>query len=190
MWALSVLPEGKIMQYISTPALQKLKQRAKNLKRTTTLTHTQALDKAAQEIQFKNWYHVIDANKAYLPLEHAIKDGCIFMFDYKEADTVTTSQELIESPMLELLCETVFYAYYTQLRDPDDPQHRKLLEIYSPDEIAADFRDDYSYVFFYFSNPEKMQTAQNALTYIQSHSFYLPRYIIFKGKVIEPDSLL
>lgn len=58
-------------------SVELLKQEARNIKRTTPLTHTQALNFVVQKHGFRNWNHFIGFHKMLAPprpLDHACKN--------------------------------------------------------------------------------------------------------------------
>ncbi|HBK7822129.1 TPA: plasmid-related protein, partial [Vibrio cholerae] len=52
----------QITKIISSATVERLKQKARKLKREKPITHTQALDEVAVSAGFNHWHQVVQAN--------------------------------------------------------------------------------------------------------------------------------
>ncbi len=57
---------------ITSSDVEKLKQRARKLKRESGILHREALDQVAKAVRFYHWHHVSDSAKAFEPTEPSI----------------------------------------------------------------------------------------------------------------------
>ena len=72
---------------IPAAAVERLRRKAKELKKRTGVPHHEALDQVAQESKyFRDWHHLMGHAKATQPMEQAFKTGIIVGVDPKDAD--------------------------------------------------------------------------------------------------------
>ena len=96
----------QITKIISSASVERLKQKARKLKREKSIPHTQALDEVAVSAGFNHWHQVVQANDLLKPSEVALSSGCVMAFDVKDGMDVDTSDGvLIEDHFLEMLTE-------------------------------------------------------------------------------------
>jgi len=76
---------GETQCFVTSDELEKLKQRARKLKREQKIPHYEALELVARSARFANWHQVVEAHKAMQPTEHAVRDGVVIAMDVKEA---------------------------------------------------------------------------------------------------------
>ena len=70
---------------LSSKTVSMLKQRARDLKRNTNMSHIQALDFVASDIGIGHWKGVTEAAARYKPFEQAMKTGLVVAFDRKDS---------------------------------------------------------------------------------------------------------
>lgn len=130
----------QITKIISSATVERLKQKARKLKREKSIPHTQALDEIAVSAGFNHWHQVVQANDALKPSEVALSSGCVMAFDVKDGMDVDTSDGvLIEDHFLEMLTEKQLFEIYVNSPDEDDEQNRPIKETLSDSELHVDF---------------------------------------------------
>ncbi len=113
----------QITKIISSATVERLKQKARKLKREQSITHTEALDEIAISVGFNHWHQVVQANDVLKPSEVALSSGCVMAFDVKDGMDVDTSDGvLIEDHFLEMLTEKQLFEIYANSPDEDDEQ--------------------------------------------------------------------
>jgi len=79
--------QGKATRrFVSADDLQRLKQRARHIKREQGISHHEALEAVARSVHFDNWKQVVVAHEAMLPTETAARDGVVFAMDFKDTE--------------------------------------------------------------------------------------------------------
>lgn len=178
---------------ITSKAVSKLKQKAKELKRSSDLTHQQALEQIAIEYGFDNWHQVTLANQPFKAAEETFKNGIYVLYDVSEADGMRDIREftfeqddlapyVCKSAMKKALSETI-----------DEETDLPLGEVLSQDEFNQDLEDFIdSFVFFKLKlglmRTEDLSQTINVINALASDwNFWLPRAYIIDGKFIYGD---
>jgi len=172
-----------ITKFISSTAVEVLRQKARKLKRERSITHTQALDEIAVSAGFNHWHQVIQANDLMKPSEVALSLGCVMAFDIKEGMDVNTSDGvLIEDRFLSILTETQLFEFYANFPDEEDEQNRPLKEMLSDSELHGSFEDFHSsLMYFRLAESHANKPLKKVLTVAQRYSFWMPEYIWLHG---------
>lgn len=91
---------------VSSKTAQQLKQKAKQYKRSLSITHTGALELAAQKAGFANWHQATQANILLRPAEYALKSGSIIGMDMKDGvdyfDSITEDGPFVFDEFLSI----------------------------------------------------------------------------------------
>lgn len=66
----------QITKIISSATVERLKQKARKLKREKSIPHTQALDEIAISVGFHHWHQVVQANDLLKPSSGVIFRMC------------------------------------------------------------------------------------------------------------------
>jgi len=176
----------QITKIISSASVERLKQKARKLKREKSIPHTQALDEVAVSAGFNHWHQVVQANDLLKPSEVALSSGCVMAFDVKDGMDVDTSDGvLIEDHFLEMLTEKQLFEIYANSPDEDDEQNRPLKETLSDSELHEYFRDDCSFMYFRLAEPHANKPLKEVLALIRQYSFWMPQYIWLQGHLID-----
>ncbi len=163
------------------------KSEAKRIKKESHVPHYQALEIVAKTHGFNNWREVSIANKPYNIIENAYKNGCLVVFDIKEAsesilwgidDDFIKHEELIFD-----VVEKELYQRFSDSTDEDDDQGRVMKDIYTEVELQEQFQElyHYNYSFFLIKNSENM-SLEKLLVRLKEYSFWPPQFLWFKGK--------
>lgn len=176
----------QVTTIITTSDIERLKQKARKLKRTQSISHTQALDEVAKQVGLNHWHHVIKSNEPVKTAETALISGCVMAFDVKDGmDVDKSSGLLIEDYILDYLTQDTLLNVFSNLPDEDDEQQRPLKETLSEVELYQDFLDYFSFTFFRLDPEHADKPLKDILAIIREHSFWMPNYIWLKGQLID-----
>lgn len=175
----------QITKIISSASVERLKQKARKLKREKSITHTQALDEIAVSAGFNHWHQVVQANDRLKPSEVALSSGCAMAFDVKDGMEITSDDVLIEDHFLEMLTEAQLFEIYANSLDEDDEQNRPLKETLSASELRGYFQDHCSYMYFRLAESHANKPLKEILALIRQYSFWMPEYIWLQGHLID-----
>lgn len=179
----------QLITVISTQNVERMKQKARKLKREKAITHTQALDEVAKAARFNHWHEVVQANAHFIPAETAFAEGYVLAFDTKDGMDIDTSDGvLIEDHLLEMLTQHQLFEIYSNFIDEEDLQGRPLKEIYPDDELRENFVDESTFMFFRL-NDAKDKSLKDVLALTRQYSFWPPFYIWLKGELIDTRNL-
>lgn len=169
---------------ISSASVEKLKQRARKLKKDSGTPHHEALNQVAKAAGFNHWHHVSESAKSFEPTEQAYRFGVIIAMDVKDAmDFHDISDGFVEDPFAFTLCADDIYAY---IRDADadsdmiedDPQDKK-------DWMMFDLM---SFTFFRFTGTKVPENVDEVVKMVRECSFWPPEFIWHKGTFQESPS--
>ncbi len=172
---------------IASLDVQKLKQRARKLKRESGVTHHEALDQIAKAVGFDHWHHVSESAKAFAPTESAYFFGVIIAMDIKDADGFhDPSGRFVEDHMVFTLCANDIYAYAREADgdgevDTDDPEYKRDLEEWGMDIIM-------NYVFYRYTGIDTPASVEDVVALVRECCFWPPELIWHKGVFQESPS--
>lgn len=179
----------QLIKVISTQNVERMKQKARKLKRDKAITHIQALDEVAKKARFNHWHEVVQANAHFIPAENALAEGCVLAFDTKDGMDIDTSDGvLIEDHLLEMLTQHQLFEIYSNFIDEEDEKRRPYKEIYPDDELRENFVDEATFMFFRLNNA-KDKSLKDVLTLAREYSFWPPYYIWLKGELFDTRDL-
>lgn len=174
---------------IKTPDVQRLKQKARILKREKSISHTHALDEVSKDNGFNHWHDVVQSNALIIPAEKAIADGVVMAFDVKDGMDIDTSDGiLIQDDLLLFLTQNQLYEIYSNFIEEDDEQGRKLKDIYPEKELKGYFVSECDFMFFRIE-PGSVNTIDEALALARKYSFWPPFYIWIKGEIFDTRNM-
>lgn len=171
---------------ISSADVEKLKQKARRLKKDSGTPHHEALDQVAQAVGFNHWHHVSESAKSFQPTEQAYYFGVIIAMDMKDAmDFRDPSGGFVEDPFAFALCADDIYAFSREIDGDDDA--------ISDEEYAEDRRewmqyDLMNYVFFRYTSTNIPCSVENVVSIVREYSFWPPTFIWHKGAFQESPS--
>lgn len=156
-----------------TPAVvvERLRRKAKRLKKETGVTHQHALDLAAQQTKhFQSWHHVIQAAKLTEPSEQAFRHGFVFAMDFKDAD--------LDQENAPFIVPDNQVAYFV-IRD-----FKKSVKQFSEED--GYFLEELSdFVYFHCKGPAPA-TLKAALKRISKGFFFPPKLVWLRGEMHDP----
>lgn len=166
--------------------IEKLKQKARKLKRDGGIPHHEALDQVAQSAGFNHWHHISEAAKAFKPTEQAYNFGVIIAMDVKDAEAFQdTSGTFVEDEFAFALCaEDIFENLCEEVDDNGVP----LLDQYDEVELKEWAQDEImNYIFYRFTGKDIPERAEDVVDRVRQHSFWPPRLIWLRG-VLQDNS--
>lgn len=167
---------------IFTPSslVEKLKQKARKLKKEQGLSHHEALDQVAKKLHYHHWHHVIEMAAITAPTEDAYRNGFLVAYDSSEADL--DSDFLVEDDLSWYFCEEELWKTYLEIEDEEDPEFHDLPE-QKQREYFMDFINDL--VFFRYVGEKIPNSVDDALKLTNECSFWSPMYIWIKGQIYD-----
>lgn len=173
-----------------TEDLEKLKQRARKMKREQGISHHEALELVARSSGFANWHQAVKANNVMAETESAVRDGIVIAMDIKEIDGAkeiplpTGKGRFVQDQMLRMFYREFFY--HQVCDDVDETDGRPYRET-STDEEIREIADEilWEHDFFRFvGNPDALD-AESTVRLVAEAMFWAPRYVWIKGEVYE-----
>lgn len=175
--------------YIPTLNLEKLKQKARSIRRERNIPHHEALEIVAKEAGLQNWHQVTQAAEAIKPTEQAFFSGCVIAMDMKDGmDFNADDGVFIEDNLLISYAEETLYKQFINAVDESDEQGRRLCETHSEDELKEWFRDDTNLIFFRLTKMN-VDSIKEILALVQERSFWPPMFIWIKGEFFDTYDL-
>jgi|GEM_PF-507659 len=195
----------QVTHIITTVEFEKLKQKAKRLKKEKGILHHEALDMVASEFgamaskrhqKYGNvpqtiflWKHIAEAHKQTKMAEDAINDGFVVLIDPKN-DPHCDTEYFAHDMQLECLCEDMIKELYLQRTEPEFdgdeeiiPTEESLLEWFE-DEFSKFQYSQYSFGFFRLKK-DIPDSKDEAIEIYFKEFFFAPEFIVFKGKAFD-----
>jgi len=182
---------------IITPVklIERLKQRARKLKREKNIPHNEALDLIAKENGLYNhWHHVTECASITAMSEQSVKSGLLIAFDMKEADEIGNETEnFIYDEQASYFLEKELKNNYENFIESDieyNPQGKTNKELLSKSELEEDFYFFLQDLVFYRYTPRSIPQSINiALPQINDICFWPPMFIWLRGEFYETSNL-
>lgn len=174
----------------SSKTVQKLKQKARQLKRKNQITHTEALELAALEAGFANWRQVTQANALILSAEHALRSGSIIGLDVKDGmdyfESITEDGTFVYDELLPIVCADSLRGSMLSNPDPDDESGRLPGETMTNDEFEEWFHTCLNNnVYFRLSEAVIAHSIDQIVTLLKERCFWPAFYIWFRGDLYD-----
>ena len=156
---------------IPAAVVDRMRRKAKELKKHTGISHHEALDQVARaDKYFRDWHHLIEHAKATELTEQALNAGFIIGMDRKDAD--------FNHDRLKRFVRDERVASF--IRSKFKEQHPKP---WSDDE-EFDWEEIEELIYFR-SNSIVPDTLEAALEICDEDFYFPPRYVRLRGKVID-----
>lgn len=173
---------------IKTPDVERLKQRARKLKREKSISHIQALDKVAKDVGFNHWHDVVKSNSLIIPAEKAIADGVVIAFDLKQGMDVDTSDGmLIRDDQLISLVENQLCEIYSNVIAEHDEQRRKYKDYFNKEDLEQHLLERCWDLMYFRVAPGFVNTLDEAFHLAGKYSFWMPLYIWMNGEICDTE---
>ena len=174
-------------QYIITSAdVERLKQKARKLKRDTGISHHEALDQVAKAAGLNHWHHVSESANAFKPTENAYYFGVIIAMDMKDVEFRDPSGRFVEDPMAIAMCADDIYAH---IREADDDGEFDTAGQEYKDDLEEWFSGEaMNYVYFRYTGTDVPVSVEDVVTMAREFSFWPPEFIWHKGTFQESPS--
>jgi hypothetical protein len=177
---------------ITTPDVERLKKHAKILKKEENITHSEALECVAKQIDFNHWHDVTISNKKIRDAEEAFKKGCVIGFDVKDGLDTLSDDFFIQDSLLEVVGEKHIFKVCCNTIDPDDSKGRTFKETLSSEELEEYFRENYSFWYFRLSAKalQYYPTIEKMLNFVLERFYFPPMICFVEGKQIDVFKVL
>lgn len=172
---------------ITSATVEKLKQKARKLKKDNGIPHHDALDQVAQSAGFNHWHHVAESAKAFEPTEQAYYFGVLIAVDIKDAmDFHAPTGQFVEDAAAFAVCADDMYAYMREADEDDDtvdadPHYEEDKREWMMDELM-------NYVFFRHTGHSIPENIELVVEAVREFSFWPPIFIWHKGTFQECPS--
>jgi hypothetical protein len=150
---------------ISSRVLESLREKAKKLKKTSSIAHHEALDAVARDCHCANWPHLVEAAKITALSEEGYKRGFVIGMDIKNAQPLKTDK-LVEDKIVSCLIESDFRKSRGELTEDDT-------------YFIEELRDEIIY-FRYEGNIPK--SHDDAMDIVSEYFFFDPQYLWLNGE--------
>ena len=169
---------------ITSASVEKLKQKARKLKRERSISHHEALDRVAKEAHFNHWHHVAESAKAFEPTERAYYFGVIIALDIKDAmDFRDPNDRFVEDSSAFALCADDIYRYIREADEDSD----MLATDYHYEEDRLEWMEEglMNFVFFRYTGLTVPGCVDEVVKIVDECSFWPPEFIWHKGSFQE-----
>lgn len=163
--------------------VEKLKQKAKKLKKKLGISHHDALDQAAYQSGYHHWHHVtkmaaITATTT-AATEAAFRNGVLVAYDFSDiSDCDLEGAPFVEDDLAMNFCKHDLLQAYLQIDDEEDPEFHDLPE----EEKCRYFESDYgSFAILRFTGVDIPQDVEGVLKSTREFIFWPPQFIWIKG---------
>jgi hypothetical protein len=175
-------------QYVfSSAVFGKWKQQARALKRSSQLSHHQALDHVAKAHSFDNWHHVVTEAKLNCVSEKAYRSGIVVAYDIKDAmDNWVPDDSFVDDSRVYHFCENDIFAWYRRGDDEADGQERDTIPT-DPTDYWEEFQEWLMNVYlFRYTGTSLPPTPMKVLPLLEERCFFGPMFFWYQGKFIDP----
>lgn len=172
---------------ITSATVEKLKQKARKLKKDQGIPHHEALDQVAKGAGFNHWHHVAESVKAFESTEQAYYFGVVIAMDVKDAmDFRDPSGRFVEDSAAFALCADDIYTYIREAGEDadmlaDDPHYEEDKQEWMMDGLM-------NYVFFRYTGAGIPANINEVVEIVNECSFWPPEFIWYKGTFQECPS--
>lgn len=172
---------------ITSATVEKLKQKARKLKKDQGIPHHDALDQVAKAACFNHWHHVADSAKAFEPTEQAYYFGVIIAMDIKDAmDFRDPSGKFVEDSAAFALCADDIYNF---IREADEDADMLADDSHYEEDKREWMMDGLmNYVFFRHNGTDLPSSVDEVVEIVNECSFWSPEFIWHKGTFQECPS--
>ena len=191
-------------------AAEKLRRRAKTLRKETRTSLAVAQETVAKEDGYLSWKHVTvcadrtkTEPKALPPLptllvdtlagearrrppnEHSVRafaSGLVFAMDVKDADGLDLGENVIECDDAWTIAAADIWRVYVHAREGRSP----LAETMEPEELLESANEDIAnYRLFRYTGVETPEDLNAAFAVVLGRYFFRPQYVWLKGRFID-----
>lgn len=164
---------------ITSVELEKLKQKARKLKKSAGIPHHEALEQVAKAMGLPSWHQVAESAQVTSQTEKAYFTGFIVATDFKDAETFNIEDAFVEDHQALEFCQ----------RDLEEAYRRGCEEEGEPatEEDVREFLQDsdMNYVFFRFVGKDVPLTVEDAVKLVREHSFWPPQLMWLRGEFVD-----
>ncbi|WP_323142697.1 hypothetical protein [Massilia phyllosphaerae] len=175
-------------EYIfSSATFGKWKQQARALKRSSQLSHHQALDHVAKAHRFDDWHQVVTEAKLNHVSETAYRSGLVVAYDVKDAmDSWVPDASFVDDSRVYHFCENDIFAWYRRGDDEVDGEERNAIPT-DPTEYREEFEEWLMNVYlFRYTGTCLPPTPAKVLPLLHKRCFFGPMFFWYQGRFIDP----
>lgn len=168
-------------------AFGKWKQEGRSLKRSSVLSHNQALEQVAKSKGFESWHHLSHEAKQNWITETAFRSGLIVAYSLKDAmDSFDPSDIFVEDWRAYLFCEPSIRTWYAtnNVDDELDEEYRRTLASANDPDEPDDWDSDVC--LFRFCGSKLPATPRQVLPILGARCFFAPLFFWHKGRFVDP----
>lgn len=169
--------------------INSIKREAKTLKKTSGLSHTEALDVVAKKKGFNHYHHAIKTWEVHLDRVKCCTKGIILIYDCKEGDefhcddSVFKEEDWLEHYLKPILLESLGNELYPNEHESDGKTMYK--DVVTKESIESEYHDTYhSSRYFCCTQPEQFITIEELNDAVRKYCFWGISEIIINGKYI------
>lgn len=171
----------------SSATFGKWKQQARALKKSSDLSHVQALDHIARINRFDSWRHVVTEAKLNRITETAYRSGLLVAYDIKDAlDNWRPDDSFADDFRAFEFCKADILAWYR--RGDDEAEGEEKLAIpQDPSECQEEFDEWLTNVYlFRYTGTVVPATPTKVLPLLNERCFFAPMFFWHCGRFIDP----
>jgi hypothetical protein len=165
----------------------KWRQEARALKRSTELSHHQALEQIAKQNQFASWRHVVAEAKLNRISESAYRTGLVVAYDIKDAmDNWSSDESFVDDFRAFHFCQGDIFEWYRRNDDEAEGEERDAI----PSD-PADYREGFdewltNVHLFRYTGAALPPTPTKVLPLLNERCFFGPMFFWYRGRFVDP----
>ena len=170
--------------------LNRIKREAKALKKSSDLTHTQALDVAAKNQGFNHYHHAVKLWDEHLEKVKHCTEGIILIFESNEGEDFNCYDGLFKSDdslfhtLKPLLLEDIGNELNYDEHDNNDGKTRRK-DVVTKELIEEEYQDVYGSKYYFFcTKQEQFETFEELIDVVREYCFWGMGEAIINGKYI------
>jgi hypothetical protein len=171
----------------SSVVFGKWRQEARALKRSSELSHHQALEQVAKEHRFASWRHVVTEAKLNRISESAYRTGLVVAYDIKDAmDNWNPDESFADDSRVLHFCEGDIFEWYRRTDDEAEGEERDAIPS-DPAGYLEDFEEWLNNVhLFRYTGAALPPTPTKVLPLLRRRCFFAPLFFWYRGRFVDP----
>lgn len=169
---------------VSAKVLEKLKQRARKLKKCEGIPHNQALEKVAKSAGFDNWHQVTVSAAETAYVETAHRSGLIIALDIKDAleNQFDRDGVFVQDDRLYYFCQEDLFQHYRLSEDDEGRTFESRMPI---EALREEFEMSCDEMLYRYTGESLLRTMDEVFKLSFQRCFFAPVFVWFKGKFID-----
>lgn len=179
--------------------VDKLKKKAKYIKKSRNISHTEALNTVAQDHSLKHWHALMVQAKKSKTADAAFQNGIITGFnldqygfsilehiepwDFPHIMTDSHLSFIVRDKLYDILTIPVIDE---SIKSVLSPQKLLVYEEIKREGLKDEFHERFQYYSLHsIPNPQAFNTLEDVIKYCNDHTVYVPDFFFFKGEYID-----